>query len=387
MKGVGRVLVGLLLIAQAVAAIRVILRLITTARGDRIREASEEPEGAGAVSVIVPVLNEERRLDPCLAGLSRQGDAVREILVVDGGSTDGTRAVVDRWAERDSRMRFIDASPVPDGWNGKPWGLQTGSLAADSGSRWLLTIDADVRPEPNLAASLLAHAARHALGALSVATPQRVSGALEAPVHASLLATLVYRYGIPGQVFDDPHAVQANGQCFLIDRTALDAVGEFASVARSLVEDVTLARRCVRAGVRYGFFEPERAGALVTVEMYTGWYDALGNWSRSLPMWDRASGTAWAARMTDLMLMMGLPVPVLALSATWRQMPLRSLAIRLNAALLAARAGTQAGMARAYIEPPATHWLAVLLDPVAVAILLRQARQREHTWRGRMVRW
>ena len=386
MRALVRALVALLLAAQALAGLRVALRLVRTASGDRIRLAEAAP-AAGEVSVIVPVLDEERRLEPCLQGLARQGPEVREILVVDGGSTDGTSALVGRWAEHDTRIRLVDASPVPEGWNGKPWGLHRGAEAADPGSAWLLTIDADVRPEPGLAASLLVHAARHRLGALSVATPQRVSDAREAPVHASLLATLVYRYGIPGQVFDDPDAVQANGQCFLIARDALDAVGGFASVARSLVEDVTLARRCVRAGVRYGFFEPEAAGSLVTVEMYAGWYDAVSNWSRSLPMRDRASGGAWAARMADLVLAMGMPLPLLAVAARWRGMPFRRLALRLNAALLATRLGTQAGMARAYVELPATHWLAVLLDPASVAILLRQARQREHTWRGRLVRW
>ncbi|HEV2128234.1 MAG TPA: glycosyltransferase, partial [Thermomicrobiales bacterium] len=341
----------------------------------------------GSVSVIVPVLNEEHRLEPCLAGLSRQGEAVREILVVDGGSTDRTRALAEAWTVRDPRIRFINASPVPDGWNGKPWGLHTGAISADLGSRWLLTIDADVRPEPMLATSLLAHAERRALGALSVATPQRVSGQIEAPVHTSLLATLVYRYGIPGQVFEDPDAVQANGQCLLIERSALDTAGGFAAVAQSLVEDVTLARRCVRVGIRYGFFEPACDASLVTVEMYADWYDALSSWSRSLPMRDRDSGMPWASRMADLTFAMGVPVPMLILAAIWRRMPLRSLAIRLNAGLLATRIGTQAGMARAYVALPATHWLAVLLDPVAVTILVGQARRREHTWRGRVVRW
>jgi dolichol-phosphate mannosyltransferase len=382
-----RLLIGLLLTAQVVSGVRVVERLLRTASGDRIREVAGDAETGEEVSVIVPVLDEEHRLGPCLAGLTRQGATVREILVVDGGSDDGTDEVVETWADRDPRIRLIDARPVPAGWNGKPWGLNVGTIHSNVGSRWLLTIDADVRPQSTLVSSLLAHAARHRLGALSVATPQRVTSKREAPVHSSLLATLVYRYGIPGQVFDDPEAVQANGQCFLIERSALEAAGGFAAVARSLVEDVTLARRCVRAGVRYGFFEPEVGGSLVTVEMYSNWYDALNNWSRSLPMRDRESGANWAGRIVDMVFTMGAPVPMLALAATWHRMPFRSLVVRFNVALLLIRIGTQAGMARAYVQVSATHWLAVLLDPIAVAILLRQARRHEHQWRGRIVRW
>lgn len=47
------------------------------------------------VSVIVPVLNEERYVVPCVASLLEQvGLGGFEILVVDGGSTDATRSVV-----------------------------------------------------------------------------------------------------------------------------------------------------------------------------------------------------------------------------------------------------------------------------------------------------
>lgn len=382
-----RLLMGLLLAAQLLAAIRVIARLMRTGRGERIARVESSAAGIGSVAVIVPVLDEEARLGPCLEGLVAQGDEVREILVVDGGSTDDTAGVVRCWAERDPRIRYIDASPVPFGWNGKPWGLHAGSNNVPEDVRWILTIDADVRPGPFLVASLLAHARARDLRVMSVATPQRVSGPAEAPVHTSLLATLVYRYGIPGHAYAAPDDVQANGQCFLIDRETLATIGGFASVARSMIEDVTLARRCAAMGVPAGFYEPDPTAALVTVEMYAGWYDALQNWSRSLPMRDRQSGPSWWARMADMTLTMGVPALVLVTGAVSTSMPFRSLALRLNAGLVAMRIGTQAGMSRAYVALPSTHWLGVLLDPVAMAILWRQALRHVHRWRGRPVSW
>ena len=50
------------------------------------------------ISVIVPTLNEEETLARAL--LNARGDAVREIIVSDGGSTDGTEAVARRYADR-----------------------------------------------------------------------------------------------------------------------------------------------------------------------------------------------------------------------------------------------------------------------------------------------
>lgn len=378
-----RWLVGFMLLLQIAAGIRVVARMARTASGERIPTVSHQPASSGRVTVVVPVLNEESRLAPCLEGLVAQGEEVAEILVVDGGSGDGTRDIARRFAERDLRVRLIDAAPVPGGWNGKPWNLHVGARAAGD-TRWLLTIDADVRPGPALVPSLLAHAERTGLRVLSMATPQLVSGRAEAPVHTSLLTTLVYRYGIPGHATGDPQAVQANGQCFLISRNLLAEVGGFASVARSVVEDVTLARHCAAAGERVGFHEPEDGRALVTVAMYGSWYDALVNWTRSLPMRDRYAGPATWLRLADATLAMALP-PLLLASAANRGFPLRRAVLRVNAGLIVARLGTQAGIRRAYTSMPPTHWLAPLLDPITVTAIVAQSLRRQHRWRGRAV--
>ena len=115
----------LLTFCQILAGARVVARLARTARGERIR-TSDVPLPAERVTVIVPVLNERDRLPTCLTGLTAQPSEVVEILVVDGGSTDGTQELVSRFAARDDRVRLIDASPVPTGWNGKAHGLQAG---------------------------------------------------------------------------------------------------------------------------------------------------------------------------------------------------------------------------------------------------------------------
>ena len=119
--------------------------------------------------MIVPALNEASRLAACLDGLIAQDIEVAEILVVDGGSQDGTQDLVRRYAARDVRVLLVDASPVPADWNGKAWGLQVGLDRSDQTTKWLLTIDADVRPTSGLCTALLAHAHEVALSALSIA--------------------------------------------------------------------------------------------------------------------------------------------------------------------------------------------------------------------------
>jgi glycosyltransferase involved in cell wall biosynthesis len=59
------------------------------------------------VSVIVPVRDGESSIGDTLASAVGQTYQHVEIIVVDDGSRDGTRAVVERWIERDSRVRLI----------------------------------------------------------------------------------------------------------------------------------------------------------------------------------------------------------------------------------------------------------------------------------------
>jgi dolichol-phosphate mannosyltransferase len=368
----------LLAILQAIAGTRVAWRLLATARGERIA-SRDEPRPTERVSVIVPVLNEEHRLWPCLEGLLAQPPEVVEILVVDGGSVDGTPGLVTAMTARDPRLRLIDASPVPDGWNGKAYGLHVGLQAADTSCDWILTVDADVRVRPALVRSLLAQAARSGAAMIGVATQQHLSGPVEGLVHPALLTTLVYRFGIPGQATSQVDAIQANGQCSLIKREPLQQVGGFAAVRGSVCEDVTLARALGAAGHVVGFYESDD---LAEVVMYESGHDAWRNWTRSLPLRDRYSGISGWLGLCEVLLAQGLP-HAFGLLAPFIRWP-RSLQM-VNAALICLRLGMLAGIARAYPARPWTYWLSPVLDaPVAVA-LWQSALRREHTWRGRRI--
>jgi len=204
---------------EALACVRVVLRLAGTAGGTPLGPAIDA--AAGTIAAIVPVLDEEARLGPCLAALAANRGSLEAIVVVDGGSTDGTCAVVRAAARHDPRLRLIEAGPPPSGWNGKAWNLECGLRALDTD--WIVTVDADVRMGPNLIAGAVARASRDGLAALSVATRQRLPDAGSALLHPALLTTLVYRAGLPNVATARPEEVQANGQVFVARRAALVA--------------------------------------------------------------------------------------------------------------------------------------------------------------------
>ena len=119
------------------------------------------------MTVVVPTLNEAERIQPCLDGLSQQSYEVREILVVDSNSTDGTRDKVLAIAEQDPRFRLLTDDPLPKDWVGRPWALNWGFEQSAPESKWFLGVDADTEPQPGLIAAVLQAAEEENLISLS----------------------------------------------------------------------------------------------------------------------------------------------------------------------------------------------------------------------------
>jgi peptidoglycan/xylan/chitin deacetylase (PgdA/CDA1 family) len=69
--------------------------------------ADASPGGAMGVSVIIPVHNGSATLEATLNSVVRQTHAVWEAVIIDDGSTDGTRSMAEGWAHRDRRFRVM----------------------------------------------------------------------------------------------------------------------------------------------------------------------------------------------------------------------------------------------------------------------------------------
>ena len=100
------------------------------------------------VSIIVPVYNGEATLAACLESIRAQSWEALEVLMVDDGSTDRSREIARRFAEKDARFRALD---VP---HGGPSSARNAGIRAAKGE--LLTfVDADDLIEREYIASMV----------------------------------------------------------------------------------------------------------------------------------------------------------------------------------------------------------------------------------------
>ncbi|WP_413166839.1 2'-O-glycosyltransferase CruG [Capilliphycus salinus ALCB114379] len=383
-------LILLILIVQIPASLIVLSRLFKALnRRFLLQPQPPTPGLLGTVSIVVPTLNEAERISPCLSGLTRASYEVREILVVDSRSTDGTREMVETAAQRDPRFRLITDDPLPTGWVGRPWALHTGFLHSSPKSEWVLGIDADTQPSPALAATLVntAIAENYDLISLSCRFILKYPGELW--LQPALLITLIYRFGPPDINPTSPERVMANGQCFLCRREVLEAMDGYTSASGSFCDDVTLARNIAAAGFKVGFLD---GANLLKVRMYDGFRDTWSGWGRSLDLKDACSrGQLWGD-LALLLAVQGLPLPILLLSLGFSGVmplsnPLVLILLGLNLFWIVVRFALCGAIAQSYDLSVAKgkwiFWLSPLADPLAVVRLFISANRKPTQWRGR----
>src|SRR3984893_16793540 len=114
------------------------------------RRSNRMPAGDASVSVIIPTSNGGSRLGPSIVSLQRQTLRPVEIIVVDDGSTDETRAV----AERARALGLVDMVICHGTRCGRSAAINAAARFA-SGDL-LLTVDADTVFEPTAVARLAA---------------------------------------------------------------------------------------------------------------------------------------------------------------------------------------------------------------------------------------
>jgi glycosyltransferase involved in cell wall biosynthesis len=101
------------------------------------------------ISVLLPARNAEATIAPALRSMLRQTHRDLEVVAVDDRSTDGTRAILERFRERDPRVRIVDGPG-----RGIVAALEAGRAAC--GGELIARMDADDVSHPRRLAEQLA---------------------------------------------------------------------------------------------------------------------------------------------------------------------------------------------------------------------------------------
>lgn len=105
----------------------------------------EEPK----ISVVVPVYNGEKYLGQCIDSILGQTFSDFELILLDDGSPDGSGAICDSYADKDSRVRVIHKAN--EGINRTRWrGVQ------EARAEWVSFSDDDDTMEPDALEKLYA---------------------------------------------------------------------------------------------------------------------------------------------------------------------------------------------------------------------------------------
>lgn len=91
------------------------------------------------LSIIIPIHNEERRLPLCMARIMeyfQEQAYVTEIILVENGSQDQTRALAEQYAKEYEHVRVLHIAE-----RGKGWAVRAGMLAAKGEWRFICDVD------------------------------------------------------------------------------------------------------------------------------------------------------------------------------------------------------------------------------------------------------
>jgi glycosyltransferase involved in cell wall biosynthesis len=194
----------------------------------------QDPQVASApqVSVVIATRNRARLLPANIASVLRGVEGIAaEVIYVNDGSTDDTSAVLAAYGDR---IRWVEAE------NARAPGRARNVGVGLARGEWLLFTDDDCLIPERWAQNLLRLQAKHGCDALS-------GGFL--PVNMETAAERYYEHRMRTIFGRTAKPISAAPMmCFLVRRSAFEAIGGFSPMRLSSQEDWELCYRLARAG-------------------------------------------------------------------------------------------------------------------------------------------
>jgi glycosyltransferase involved in cell wall biosynthesis len=263
--------------STALLTLSALLLLITAVNFFTIRRPKSTPQVNTPVTVLIPVRNEAENVTELIACLTRQSHIEKlEIIFIDDSSEDGTGKLLSDAKSAGAPITIVNASTLPNNWLGKPWALQQGFLAARG--EIIVTLDADVRLLPTAIAQTVAM-----LGARDFisAYPKQIAITFAERLVQPLLQWS-WMTTVPLRVAERSSRTSlavANGQFFIVKKSALDQVTGFQQISTEVLDDMKLARALISSGAHGGVAD---GSALAQTRMYKNFAEIKSGYGKSL---------------------------------------------------------------------------------------------------------
>ncbi len=316
------------------------------------------------VSLLVPMRNEAARLAASIPAILAQG--ADEIIMLDDESADGTGALARALVAGHPQARVEDGVPAPPGWVGKNWACH--QLAAKASGSLLVFCDADVLLAEGAIDAVITEMQAQRADVFSV-FPRQITATLGEHLITPLIDDVLLCFlPFPLLSADVPQAATANGSLLSFTQPAYRHCGGFAAVHSELVEDVAIARRARKAGLKLGLV---LGGPLVATRMYRGYREVLGGMSRGLLPVTGGSRSRLVLGASWHLLAYTLPWGLARRQRGWSLPLVLGVAER---ALVEIKTGRR------------TVWQAALmpLSPLAAGPIVARALRRNQRWKGRV---
>ncbi len=218
------------------------------------------------VALLIPARNEEATIDACLTAATASVGVNLEIHVLDDASTDGTAAIVQRWAARDRHVHLVPGTPLPPGWCGKQHACW--QLASRTQAPLLAWIDADVQLASTSMVRMAGLMQTRTMSLLS-GFPQQVTGSwMERRIVPLIPFVLLGFLPLAWMRQSRRPAYGAGcGQLFMARRADYFIAGGHAAIRSSLHDGLQLPRAFRRAGLVTDLVD---ASDLASCRMYHG---------------------------------------------------------------------------------------------------------------------
>jgi glycosyltransferase involved in cell wall biosynthesis len=227
-----------------------------------------------SVDILIPMRDEEDNVEGSLkSALNSELLESSSVYALDDNSTDQTGQLISEF-----KVNKLTGSQLPAGWLGKVWACH--NLSKAGSGKYLVFLDADVRLHPYAIASAITKMNKFGWDFISP-YPRQIAGSfleklIQPLLQWSWLASVPLRLA---EKFPNRSMTIANGQFFVVKRSAYEEAGGHSAIPGEVLDDLELARLLVSKGFKGGVAD---GSAVASCRMYKTNSQLIDGYTKSL---------------------------------------------------------------------------------------------------------